>query len=90
MAKLGSANPHRWAVTDKGLYFTTREGREAFLNVRYFSQLSQHNKQGATAVKRSSIGSNSFRLGFDLHPNENKILLVEPLSAESDLVKVSW
>ncbi|KGJ98095.1 winged helix-turn-helix domain-containing protein [Thalassotalea sp. ND16A] len=90
LAKLGAANSHRWAVTDKGLYFSTREGREAFLHARYFAELSQHNRQGSVASKRASIGTNSFRLGFDLHPNESKVLLVESLSAESDLVKIRW
>lgn len=90
LAKLDSANSHRWAVTYQGLYFTTREGRESFLNARYFADLSENNNQEPTTIKRSSIGTNSFRLGFDLHPSDSKILLVESLSAESDLVKINW
>ncbi len=90
LAKLDATSSHRWSVSDKGLYFTSRTGREAFLHQISFDNLNSNNFKYSENVKSTSIGHNRFRLSFDLHPFENKILLVESLSAQSDLVKVTW
>ncbi|WNC73677.1 transcriptional regulator [Thalassotalea psychrophila] len=86
LAKVESANLHRWAIDKTGLYFTSRQGRESFLINVNFNTNPEKNK-GMTKV---SIGNNKFRVGFDLHPNKSKLLLVESLSAQSDFVKVTW
>lgn len=85
-----SANLHRWALNDLGLYFTSREDRESFLNRVSFDYLSELKEGTQNDLLSVSIGNNKFRLGFDLHPHKNKLLLVESLSAQSDFVKVRW
>jgi len=90
LTKIEVANLHRWAVDESGLYFTSRQGRESFLNRLSFKSLPELNVEIHPSLTSVSVGNNKFRLGFDLHPNKNKLLLVESLSAQSDFVKVTW
>jgi len=90
LGKIESANLHRWAINDSGLYFTSRKGRESFLNRVPFEYLSELKEETQNDLFNVSIGNNKFRLGFDLHPHKSKLLLVESLSAQSDFVKVTW
>lgn len=90
LARLDAINSHRWVLTNDGLYFSVRKGREAILNAVFFDSLSLNGDFTEKVLEQSSLGHNRFRLNFDLHPAKQKILLVESLSAESDLVKVTW
>lgn len=90
LTKIEAANLHRWSVDKSGFYFTSRQGRESFLNRVSFESLSALKTGVNHDLLSISIGNNKFRLGFDLHPNKNKLLLVESLSAQSDFVKVTW
>ena len=90
LTKIEAANLHRWSVDKSGLYFTSRQGRESYLNRVSFEPISKLKSGANNDLLSISIGKNKFRLGFDLHPNKNKLLLVESLSAQSDFVKVKW
>jgi len=90
LTKIEAANLHRWSVDQSGFYFTSRQGRESFLNRVPFEYLSEFKEGTQNDLLSISIGNNKFRLGFDLHPHKNKLLLVESLSAQSDFIKVTW
>ncbi|WP_371187178.1 winged helix-turn-helix domain-containing protein [Thalassotalea maritima] len=90
LAQFESDNSHRWAINNHGLYFTSRLGRQAILKFLPFDEINYDLTEDFQNISSSTIGNNRFRLSFDLHPTKNKMLLVESLSAESDLVKVKW
>ncbi len=80
LATLQSASPNQWQVAGETLYYTTREGNDSFLNA---SSLTTH------SIEKTQIGTNQFKLNFDVHPDGKKMALVKSLLAESNIVKIT-
>lgn len=85
LTQIGSSNPHHWQVVSDTLYFSRIQGRETQL-----CRLLLETKDMAVNPQCASTGHNRFRLSFDVHPSEQKILLVESLGAQSDIIKMTW
>ncbi|MGB3726838.1 MAG: winged helix-turn-helix domain-containing protein [Glaciecola sp.] len=83
IVSLQSANVNRWKIVDEYLYFTRYENYEAQL-----CRASWKNAQEELTCV--SIGKNRFRLHFDVDSSKQRILLVESLSAESNIIKMVW
>lgn len=88
-AKIGrvtSASPNRWHLTSDALYHTKYQIPEAFLCKLSLVQMKAENQQ----EQCWSVGNNRFRLQFDISPIEEKVMLVKSLSAQSDIIQLSW
>lgn len=85
IGQIPSASPNRWVVSNNRLYYTKHVMPEAFLCRTLLHHQEQENSDGCW-----SIGDNRFRLHFDLNTNKQTVLLVESLSAQSDIVKLAW
>ncbi|TDF37181.1 hypothetical protein EYS14_13565 [Alteromonadaceae bacterium M269] len=82
---IASDNPNRWQIISDTLYFSKIQGRESQL-CRYSLDPESEQQEPECA----STGQNRFRLNFDVHPSQKKVLLVESLSAQSDIIKMNW
>ena len=85
LTSVSADNQHRWAVRKGFLYFTRAVGRQA--------QLCRYPMAADKKVNEAechSIGENQFRLSFDIHQSKDKLMLVESLSAESNIVRLTW
>ena len=80
-----SANPNRWKLTQDIFYYTKHQLPEAFL-----CKISLQRSDSAQQETCWSIGNNRFRLNFDINNQSQKAILVESLSAESDIIKLEW
>lgn len=80
IASVESASPNRWQVVGDKFYYSRREGSHSYLHYQSLAG-DDRGKQG--------IGTNQFRLNFDIHPAGRKMLLVKSLLADSNIVKVS-
>lgn len=85
LVQLESANPHRWQLRDDKIYFSRYQGRESQL-----CWLSIAMDSSGQAAQCRSTGPNRFRLNFDIHPINKTILMVESLSAQSDIARMTW
>lgn len=85
LGQVTSANPNRWKVTPTGIFHTKYQMPEAFL-----CHISLTEMSGTPAEQCWSIGDNRFRLHFDIDAALKKVMLVESLSAESDVIKMQW
>ena len=85
LTPVNADNQHRWTIREGFLYYTRAVGRQAQLCV-YPIETDEVEKE---TVCRS-IGENQFRLSFDIHQSRDKLILVESLSAESDIVRLTW
>lgn len=85
VAQLASANPHRWQLLNNTIYYSRYRGRESQLCAQRLDASS-----GSELEYCRSTGSNRFRLNFDIHENHQTVLLVESLSAQSDIVRMTW
>ena len=85
ITQVASHNPHRWQVINDTLYFSRILGREAQL-----CKLPINTVASTQAPECVSTGQNRFRLNFDIHPSHKKILLVESLGAQSDIIRMTW
>ncbi|NMP15892.1 winged helix-turn-helix domain-containing protein [Thalassotalea sp. Y01] len=85
LGKVASASPNRWRLTDDAFYYTKYQIPEAFLCKIALVQEPSEKKESCW-----SIGDNRFRLNFDINTDSNKVMLVESLSAESDIVQLTW
>jgi DNA-binding winged helix-turn-helix (wHTH) protein/Tol biopolymer transport system component len=83
ITQLQSANPNRWKLINEYLYFTKYENYDALL-CRVNWRMSE------TTPDCQSIGKNRFRLHFDIDALNNRVLMVESLSAQSDIIKMAW
>lgn len=85
LGKVHSANVHRWDYLDDVLYFTKLEQRVGLLCQRTI-------KTQTTEIEEqcSAIGKNMFRLNFDIQPNDSTLVMVESLSAQSDIIRLTW
>lgn len=68
-----------WHVKDNNLFYTQRIGLNTILN-----KINIHTKERAKSI----LAKNRFRLNFDVHPTQNKVIEVQSLLAQSDIVKV--
>ncbi|WP_371376326.1 winged helix-turn-helix domain-containing protein [Thalassotalea aquiviva] len=85
LGKVTSASPNRWRLTNEAFYYTKYQIPEAFLcKIDLAQKISTHREICW------SIGDNRFRLNFDINVDTNKVMLVESLSAESDIVQLTW
>ena len=80
LAKIASAQPNRWLIRGNHLYFTSRQDEFAVLK-----RININNGQS----QQRTLAKNRFRLNFDIDSTSQKILSVESLVAQSDLVKVA-
>lgn len=83
LAQLSSANPNRWRIKNNALYFSrrvARVGEVCFVPLTYSSQNAECKK----------MDDNQFRLNFDIHPEQQAMLMVESLSAQSNIVRLTW
>ena len=85
LAEVASPNPQRWQVINNRLYFSRGGEWESYLCM---VPLSIDDAKHSETCR--SLGKNRFRLNFDVHPIQDKVLLVESLSAQSDIIKLSW
>lgn len=85
LGKISGFSPNRWQVTQDALYFAKHELPESFLCRK--ALLSETND---TAEQCWSTGDNRFQLNFHINPSQQNIILVESLSAESDIIKMQW
>lgn len=85
LTKIDSHNLHDWQAINGTLYFSRMRGSEA--QICMFSLEPSSPQQ---EPKCASTGHNRFRLSFDIHPTQNKVLLVESLGAQSNIIKMSW
>ncbi|MFY8298774.1 winged helix-turn-helix domain-containing protein [Pseudoalteromonas sp. SS15] len=83
LAQLSSASPNRWRIKNNLLYFSRRVAREG--EVCFVSLSSPF--QDAVCEK---MDDNQFRLNFDIHPKQQALLMVESLSAQSNIVRLTW
>lgn len=83
IGKVASGNPHRLHLTEDMLYFTRHE-----LPAAYLCAISLQNESNAPECWE--IGDNRFRLNFDIDRKHERILLVESLSAESNIIRFEW
>ena len=83
LAQLSSANPNRWRIKNNALYFSrrvARVGEVCFVSLTNPSQDAECEK----------MDDNQFRLNFDIHPKQQAMLMVESLSAQSNIVRLTW
>ena len=66
--------------------FTTARNPEAFLCKLSLETMNEEDPQ----EQCWSVDDNRFRLHFDISSTEKKVMLVESLSAQSDIIKLSW
>lgn len=86
IGKVTSASPNRWYLTNDALYHTKYQIPEAFLCKLSLKPMNEEHPQ----EQCWSVGDNRFRLHFDISPIEKKVMLVESLSAQSDIIQLSW
>jgi hypothetical protein len=81
IVQLGRNPYHSWQVFNHYVYFTKDNG----------SDVEIHRLDINTGKKQKKrLFKNSNRFHFRLHPSGNKILVVESLLSNSELVKVTW
>ncbi|AMJ94491.1 hypothetical protein AVL56_09395 [Alteromonas stellipolaris] len=86
IGRVTSASPNRWHLTSDALYYTKYQIPEAFLCKLSLEQMkAEHQPEQCW-----SVGNNRFRLHFDISSIEEKVMLVESLSAQSDIIQLSW
>jgi hypothetical protein len=85
LTKIDSHNLHNWQAINGTLYFSKMRGNEAQICMYSLEPSSPWQEP-----KCASTGHNRFRLSFDIHPSQNKVLLVESLGAQSNIIKMSW
>jgi DNA-binding winged helix-turn-helix (wHTH) protein len=83
--RVPSASPNRWLVSKGDIYYTKHAMPEAFL-----CKKSQALDTLESEDSCWSIGDNRFRLQFDLHSQQQNLVLVESLGAQSDIIKLQW
>ncbi|GEA13413.1 winged helix-turn-helix domain-containing protein [Alteromonas sp. KUL49] len=85
MGQVAAASPNRWKIANNIFYYTKHVMPEAFMCAIPLGKV-----QAATEEVCWSIGDNRFRLHFDIDFHRQKVMLVESLSAESDVIKLTW
>lgn len=85
LTQLTSPSLHNFKAINDTLYFSKNQGREAQLCMLALSSLGEETKPEC-----ASTGQNRFRLSFDVHPSHEKVLLVESLGAQSNIIKMQW
>ncbi|NQZ90173.1 MAG: winged helix-turn-helix domain-containing protein [Colwellia sp.] len=81
IVQLGRNPYHSWQVFEHYVYFTTDKG----------SDVEIHRIDINTGkTQKKILFQNSNRFHFRLHPSGNKMLVVESLLSNSELVKVTW
>ncbi|KPV95227.1 Transcriptional activator CadC [Pseudoalteromonas sp. P1-9] len=80
-----SANVHRWEYLGDVFYYTKLEQRVGLLCQRTIKPQTSVGEEQCTA-----IGKNMFRLNFDIQPNDSTVVMVESLSAQSDIIRLTW
>lgn len=70
-----------WQVQDDFLYYSHNDGDDFYLSRINLTSGSQQDHL---------MAENTWQMGFDLHPNGRKLLVTQPLLADSNLVKVRW
>ncbi len=83
LTQLSSASPNRWRIKNNALYFSRRVARVG--EVCFVSLTNP--SQDASCEK---MDDNQFRLNFDIHPEQQAMLMVESLSAQSNIVRLTW
>lgn len=83
LAQLSSANPNRWRIKNNALYFSKRIGRIG--HVCHVPLVTP-----APSEICEKMDDNQFRLNFDIHPKQQAMLMVESLSAQSNIVRLTW
>lgn len=83
LTQLSSASPNRWRIKNNVLYFSRRVERVGEICNLPLNAPSQ----GAICEK---MDDNQFRLNFDIHPKLQAMLMVESLSAQSIIVRLTW
>ena len=81
IVQLGRNPYHSWQVFDHYVYFTKDKGSDVEIHRIDINT-------GKTQKER--LFKNSNRFHFRLHPSGNKMLVVESLLSNSELVKVTW
>ena len=79
--QLGRNPYYGWQVFENFVYFTQANGADVEM-VRL--------DMATGKLESTRLFKNSKRFHFRLHPSGNKILVVEHLLANSELVKVTW
>ena len=85
LGKVHSANVHRWDYLGDVFYYTKLEQRVGLLCQRTLKAQTSFGAEQCTA-----IGKNMFRLNFDIQPNDSTLVMVESLSAQSDIIRLTW
>ena len=85
IAKVSSANVHRWHFVNGVFFYTKLEQRTGVL-CKLDTKSSGQNQH----VQCTEIGQNMFRLNFDINIKDSTLIMVESLSAQSDIIRLTW
>lgn len=77
-----SANVHRWKWRGDTLFYTKAENT--------LSSLCAFTLVKDSAPRCASTGNNRFRLSFDVSPDRRRVLMVDSLGAQSNIIQLSW
>jgi len=81
IVQLGRNPYHSWQVFDNYVYFTKDKGSDVEINRIDIN---------TGKIQKRRLFKNSNRFHFRLHPSGNKMMVVESLLSNSELVKVTW
>jgi len=81
IVQLGRNPYHSWQVFEHYVYFTKDKGSDVEIH-----RIDINTRE----TQKKTLFKNSNRFHFRLHPSGNKMLVVESLLSNSELVKVTW
>ena len=80
-SQLPSPNSNRWLLQNGYLYFTSHEE-----NLAYLTRINLK----TTVVKKALLAKNRYQLSFDISTDQQALISIRSVLAQSDLVKVEY